>query len=134
MAEFRYAIIKGGGIVKRYTERSAIDPASIRVVDGLPMTRPIRTVIDDRSTTPDKFREPVVELIFDTEVVRTRVIRNMTAQEINARDLAGAAQLLDENPIMRAIFFEINFVRQRLVPPLAPLSRQDKISRIRSFM
>jgi len=130
---FIYAKIVGGVIVERRTVKNLIDPDSIRVVNGEPMLRLIRNVLDDISTIQRTVSEVPVEVIFPTEVVRTTVIRDMTSQEIETEDELLANLDFNNSRVVRAILFEINVIRPLLSPPLQKITKSDFIARIRSF-
>ncbi len=69
---------------------------------------PVRPVtIDDRSTGPDRVKEPVVRAITATEIVCTQVIRDETPAE---RDGRAAAQLT-AYPFLPGLVDELNRLR-----------------------
>jgi len=79
----RYALVGPGDVIRAEKDESRIDlTAGTR--DGYDW-RIIENVTDDQSTGPDTVMEPMVETIEPTRVLRTRVIRDMTQAEIDAR-------------------------------------------------
>ena len=81
----RYAVIKNGVIDREYTEPNALDPSTIRIVNGEPMTRPIVNETVDNSTPGNTdTKSSRADTIEPTQVRRITTIIDKTAGEVDA--------------------------------------------------
>jgi|GEM_PF-4093851 len=130
MAQQRYAVVIDGVVARRYTERAPLDPSTIRIVDGLPMTRPVVHETVDNSTGRETVSS-MVETIEPTRVVETTTIRDKTAQETNAEKTAQA-----DSEMLRAfalvVLDEVNVMRAALDALGAPDMRPRTVGQMKS--
>lgn len=92
-----YALIRDGAVAE--FRRLAEPPAAVKLVDGLPMLRP---VVDEKPETFDGKTEAMegpAYIVEDARVVRRWTKRALTAEELDARKegrIDGADRLLFE--------------------------------------
>ena len=81
----RYAVIINGVIDREYSEKNALDPSTIRIVNGEPMTRPVVNETVDNSTPGEAdTKSSSADVIEPTQVRRIRTIIDKTQVEIDA--------------------------------------------------